>query len=188
MPIIITGCKVMVRMSSRFLVSKISWLLLLALTAGVLACLGGCGVRQLTRGELEPPRVKFQSLTLGLPMHQGLPLECTLLVENPNPQDLRVLGYDYEFSLEGQKVVRGESQEAVTLPARGQTVVTMPMLLRLRALPRLLPAILREEKLNYQIAGGVRLGSLLGGFRVPFRAQGRMTPKEGLDELRFFMK
>jgi LEA14-like dessication related protein len=158
------------------------------LAAGVLVCLGGCGVQQLTRGELEPPRVKFQSLGVGLPTGQGLPLECSLLVENPNPQDLRVLGYDYELRLEGQKVIQGESQEAVTLPARGQTLVNVPILVKLQALSRFLPAVLQEEKLNYQISGGVRLASLLGGFRVPFSFQGKMTPKEGREQLRLFMR
>jgi LEA14-like dessication related protein len=161
---------------------------ILVLTISALVCLGGCGVGQLARGELEAPHVTFKSLTLGLPTPRGLPLECTLLVENPNPQDLRVLGYDYELRLEGQKVIQGESNAAVTLPARGRVLVRAPILVNLRALPRLLPAFLREEKLNYRIDGGVRLASLLGGFRVPFHAQGRVTPKEGLDELRLYMK
>lgn len=170
------------------MIRRILFFKIVALTLWALACLGGCGVRQLARGELETPRVTFKSLSLGLPTAQGLPLECHLLVENPNPQDLRVLGYDYELRLEGQKVIQGESVEAVTLPARGQARVTVPILLKLKALPRLLPTLLQEEKLSYQIAGGVRLASLLGGFRVPFHAQGRVTPKEGLEQLRLFMK
>jgi len=170
------------------MVSRVLRLQILLLATFFLACLGGCGVGQLARGELEAPRVTFKSLAFGLPTAQGLPLECNLLVENPNPQDLRVLGYDYELSLEGQKVIQGESVEAVTLPARGQIQVRVPILLKLKALPRLLPALLQEEKLGYQIAGGVRLASLLGGFRVPFQAQGQMTPKEGLEQLRLFLK
>lgn len=171
-----------------FKISRISRLPLLLLTAGVLACLGGCGVRQLTRGELEAPRVKFQSLAVGLPTGRGLPLECTLLVENPNSQDLNVLGYDYELFLEGRSVARGESRGAVSLPARGQTLVAVPILVNLQVLPRFLPAVLQEQKLNYRISGGVRLASLLGGFRVPFSFQGKMTPKEGREQLRMFMQ
>ncbi len=162
--------------------------LLLALAVCCWACLAGCGVQQLTRGELAAPKVTFKSLAFGLPTGQGLPLECTLLVENPNPQDLRVLGYDYELQLEGQRVLQGQSREEVNLPARGQTLVTVPILLRLRTLPGLLPGILKDEKLHYQIAGGVRLASLLGGFRVPFKFQGQMTPKEGQEQLRLFLK
>ena len=175
-------------MSAGFMGSKTAWWPILALTAGILACLMGCGVQQLTRGELEPPKVTLKSLAVGLPTAQGLPLECTLLVANPNPQDLRVLGYDYELQLEGQRVLQGESREEVTLPARGQAQVRVPILLKLRALPGLLPSILKEEKLNYQVAGGVRLASLLGGFRVPFHFQGQMTPKEGREQLRLFLK
>lgn len=188
MPFDFSNRKVTVSMSSRPLVNQVSRWQFLALIIGLLACLAGCGVRQLTRGELEAPKVKFQSLTVGLPTGHGLPLDCTLLVENPNSQDLRVLGYDYQLQLEGRRVIQGESREAVTIPARGQTLVTVPILLKLKALPVVLPAILREQPVNYQISGGVRLASLLGGFRVPFQAAGRMRPKEGLEQLRLFMK
>ena len=170
------------------LASKIPRLPALLLAALVLACLLGCGVRQLTQGELKAPKVTFKSLAFGLPTGQGLPLECTLEVANPNPQDLRILGYDYELQLEGQQVLQGESREEVTLPARGQVLVTVPILLKLRALPGLLPSILKDEKLRYRVAGGVRLASLLGGFRVPFQFQGQMTPKEGQEQLRLFLK
>jgi len=178
----------MVGTSACFLFGKTTWPQILALAIWGLICLGGCGVQQLTRGELEPPKVALKSLALGRPTGQGLPLECTLLVDNPNPQDLRVLGYDYELQLEGQPVLQGESREEVTLPARGQALVTVPILLKLRALPGLLPSILKEEKLHYQVAGGVRLASLLGGFRVPFHFQGQMTPREGREQLRLFLK
>lgn len=177
----------MVKISNCSMVSRTPWCQILLLAAGFLTFLG-CGVQQLTRGELQPPRVALKSLAVGLPTPQGLPLECTLLLDNPNPQDLRVLGYDYELKLEGRQVLQGESREEVILPARGQTQATVPMLVKLRALPGLLPAILREEQLHYQVAGGLRLASLLGGFRVPFHFQGQMTPKEGLEQMRLFMK
>jgi LEA14-like dessication related protein len=170
------------------LISKILWpsIILLIFLAPVF--LSGCGVQQLARGELEAPRVKFQSLAVGLPGGRGLPLECALLVENPNPQDLRVLGYDYEFRLEGQKVMQGESRQEVILPARGQTLVTVPILVNLQALPRFLPAVLNNQRLNYQISGGIRLASLLGGFRVPFSFQGQMTPREGREQLQMYLR
>ena len=188
MPFDFSNGKAMVTRSARPLVSRILQLHFLALTVVLLACVAGCGVRQFTRGEIQAPKVQFQSLSVGVPRGQGLPLECTLLVDNPNPQDLRVLGYDYQLRLEGRQVVQGQSRESVTLPARGQTLVTVPILVQLNALPAILPAVLREQPINYQVSGGVRLASLLGGFRVPFQASGRMKPKEGMDQLRLFMK
>ncbi|RJR42965.1 MAG: hypothetical protein C4567_06405 [Deltaproteobacteria bacterium] len=189
MPLTNTSRKAMVKTSPRPGIGASAWLPVLLLAIFSLLCFVGCGVRQLAKGELEAPRVKFQSLAVGLPAAgQGLPLECTLLVENPNPQDLRVLGYDFEFRLEGQKVMQGESQQAVNLPARGQALVTVPILVKLQALSRFVPAVLQNRKLNYQISGGVRLASLLAGFRVPFSFQGQMTPKEGREQLQMFMR
>lgn len=161
---------------------------ILALLFWCLSCLAGCGVGQLTRGEVEPPRVAFKSLAVSLPTPQGLPLQCGLLVENPNAQEFRVLGYDYELWLAGRPVAQGESQEEVVLPARGQTLVNVPILVKFKGLGQVLPAVLSGEKVPYRVSGGVRLSSLLGGMRVPFSFQGRVNPKEGLEQLRPFFK
>jgi LEA14-like dessication related protein len=150
--------------------------------------LAGCGAGQLTGGDLSPPRVTFQSLAVGLPTPQGLPLTCALLVDNPNPREFRVLGYDYELWLAGQQAAQGKSGEETLLPARGQALVKVPILVKFKALPQLLPAFLGGEKVQYRVSGGVRLASLLGGMRVPFNFQGRVRPQEGLEQLRPFLK
>jgi len=171
--------------------APISWKLALSLFLGLLglANFWGCGVRQLARGELKPPEVSLKAVTLSPPTSAGWPLSVRLLVENPNPQSLSLLGYDFDFELEGKSVAQGAGQEAVTLPPRGQAVVEVPILLKLPALMKVLPSLLLSEKpkLHYQISGGFRLASLLGGLRVPFKFQGELTSKEGLDQLRPYL-
>lgn len=154
-----------------------------------LVSLAGCGVRQLARGELEPPEVTLKAITLSPPTRAGWPLSLSLLLKNPNPQSLSLLGYDFDFGLEGASVAQGAGQEAVTLPPEGQAVVEVPILLKMPALIKVLPLVLLYEKpkLRYQISGGFRLASLLGGLRVPFKFQGELTPKEGLDQLRPYL-
>ena len=151
--------------------------------AGLLASTG-CGVRQLARvGELKPPKVTVQAVGFGVPHKGGWPVSLTLILDNPNPQTISILGYDYELWLQGRSAVQGGSQEPVSLPALGQTVVTVPMVVKLPVLLGLWPAFLNhEEKLHYQVAGGVGLPLLLGGIRVPFRFQGEAAPK-GMGEL-----
>jgi LEA14-like dessication related protein len=158
----------------------LTWLAFLAATA-----LSGCGLGQLARGEIKPPHVTLLGVTLTLP-HAGVwKITCTLGLKNPNPEDLRVLGYDYELWLEGRSVAAGASQEEVTLPALGQTVVQVPIFLKLPALMKLVPSLLTpEKKIPYQVAGGVRLGSVLMGVRAPFRFAGEITPEESLNFLR----
>ena len=170
------------RRYSRFL--KNSILLALLVVVGLL--ISGCGVRQLTKGELLPPEVRFKGLGLQPPTHQGLPLTLVLALENPNPTTIKVLGYDYEVRMAGQSVATGVGNQPVTLPARGETTVTVPVVLKLRALPGLMPCLLQEQKIPVEIAGGLRLPQTLG-FRVPFRFREKLTPEEGLKHLQPFL-
>jgi LEA14-like dessication related protein len=164
---------------------KIMVLLPLAVLVGLM--LSGCGVRQLARGELVPPEVRFKGLGLQPPTNQGLPLTLVLALENPNPTTITVLGYDYEVRVAGQSVAKGVGNQPVTLPARGETTVTVPVLLKLRALPGLLPCLLQEQKVPVEISGGLRLPQTLG-FRVPFRFREELTPQEGLEQIKPFLE
>jgi len=157
----------------------------------LLATLPACGVRKLTTGEIQPPKISWQGISLGRPTRGGWPLAVSLLLTNPNDQSLNLKGYDYELWLEGKNVAQGASQEPVSLPPQGQTVATVPILVKLPAILELLPLLIRPEPppLRYQVAGSFRLSELLGGLiRVPFRFQGQVTPKEGLELLRPYLR
>lgn len=163
-------------------------LAVLALALAGLSLLG-CGVRQLARGELEPPRVNFKGVIPGMPSQGGLPFTCILSLENPNRQALDLLGYDYELWLEGKSVAQGASDRRVHLPPLGKGEVEFPVVVKLPAVLSLAPAALNRQRVNYQIAGGFRLASVMGGLiRVPFRFQGQSNLDEGLELMRLYVK
>ena len=85
----------------------------------LLAAIPACGVRQLARGEIQPPKVTFQGLKIYQPTPRGWPLGARLLLENPNSQAVNLLGYDYQLWIEGKSVAQGISQQAVNLPPSG---------------------------------------------------------------------
>ncbi len=174
------------------------WLTFLAVLAFT-----GCGVgqlQQMARGEIQAPRVTYQGLKIYQPTAQGWPLGATLLLENPNPQALNLLGYDYQLWIEGQSVAQGSSQQPVNLPPMGQTVTELPIVVQLPAvmqfLPQFLPQFLGQQqqqmpprKFHYQIAGSFRMASVLGGIiPIPFRFQGEASPQEGMDFLKPYMR
>jgi len=163
-------------------------LLYLGVLAMLVSCLTllGCGVRRLTQGELLPPEVRLKGLGLQPPGKQGWPLIVVLAVANPNPMTITVLGYDYQVWVEGQRLAQGASEGRITLPAQGEATVEVPVLLKLKTLPGLVPKLLQEEQLTVEIAGGLRLPQTLG-FRVPFRFREKLTPKEGLEHLSPFL-
>ncbi len=154
-----------------------------------LMLLAGCGVRQLARGEIEPPRVEVKGVAVGMPHQGGLPVAAILELSNPNRVPLDLRGYDYDLWLEGRSVARGASSQPVHLPALGRTTVEFPILVHLPAVLSLAPLILQRQKVNYQLAGGFRLGSVMGGLvRVPFQFRGQATPEEGRELLRLYTK
>lgn len=162
-----------------------------AALAVILAVFGllGCGVRQLAKGEIEPPRVEFKGVVPGLPSQEVWPFKCLLALENPNPQPLDILGYDYELWLEGRSVAQGESHRRVYLPPGGKGEVEFPVLVKLPAVMSLVPAALSRQRVSYQIAGGFRLATVMGGLiRVPFRFRGQTSLDEGREFLRLYVK
>lgn len=162
----------------------LTWFLLLALAAG------GCGVRELTWGEIQAPKVTFQGLAVYPPNAAGWPLQANLLLENPNNQPLHLLGYHYELWIEGRSVAQGSAREAVNLPPLGQAPARFPILVKINAVLGFLPLVLQnqQQKLHYRLSGSFRLASVLGGLiPLPFRFQGEMTPEEGLDFLRLYL-
>lgn len=170
------------------------WILTIFLALAGIVIAGGCGVQQLqqmAQGEMQAPKVTFQGLKIYQPTAQGWPLGAALVLENPNPQALNLLGYDYQLWLDGKSVAQGTSQQAVNLPPLGQTVAEVPIVVQLPAVLELLPRFLPQQprRLHYQIAGSFRLASVLGGLiPVPFRFQGELTPREGLDFLRPYLR
>jgi hypothetical protein len=163
----------------------------LAALAVILAGLGllGCGVRQLVKGEIEPPRVNFKGIIPGMPSQEGLPFKCILALENPNQQSLDLLGYDYELMLEGRSVAQGASDQRLYLPPLGKGEVEFPVFVKLPAVLSLAPLALNRQRVNYQISGGFRLASVMGGFiRVPFRFRGQTTLDEGMELMRLYVK
>ena len=58
----------------------------------LLTTLPACGVRQLTTGEIQPPKVTFQGIAFGRPTPGGWPLAVMLLLTNPNSQALNLRG------------------------------------------------------------------------------------------------
>jgi LEA14-like dessication related protein len=154
----------------------------------ILVILSGCGLRNLATGKIAPPEVALQAVTVYPPESQCWPLTAKLRLHNPNPEPLRILGYDYTVAIAGTDLVQGESVDSVTLPAEGDSLVEIPILLKMNAVPKTLKAFLLQDRLSYTLTGGFRLASVLGGFRVPFHFHGELTRKEGLERLREFLQ
>lgn len=154
----------------------------------ILLGLCGCGVKPLLEGRIQPPRVSLAGLTILPPATGCWPLSVQLRLQNPNPEPLQLLGYDYVLRLNGQLLVEGESQSRVTLPAQGETILEVPLLVNLEGMPKLLIQVFQQAAVPYELTGGLRLASVLGGLRLPFRFQGDLSQEQGWQYLQDYLK
>jgi LEA14-like dessication related protein len=125
---------------------------------------------------LEPPEVHVASLSLleSEPGSLEQQFEVGLRLLNPNNRDIAVEGVDFELEVNGQRLARGLSSEAFTLPRLGEQTTSMVVTTSVIDLLRQAYG-LSGEALEYRVRGRLHLGS---GFvrTVPFDHAGRIGP------------
>jgi LEA14-like dessication related protein len=124
--------------------------------------------------KLEAPKFKVVGLKLmgGDRQHQQLRLR--LQVTNPNDRQVAVRSIDYQVALAGTDFAQGNSAEAFTLPALGQTEFDLDMNADLNALVRVLGAHLGASSLDYEVSGHVHLAEGLVR-EFPFKGHGQLA-------------
>lgn len=131
---------------------------------------GGCA---LFKSKLEAPKVTLQGVTLEKMERGNQVLRCRLLLENPNNEDLRVMGGKVRLELDGVSAGQGETIEGFVLPALDSKEVDLRLTLDLLAS---LSSALRsldsgKSVLGYTLQGYVDLDVKALG-RLPFRKGG----------------
>ncbi|MCL4791067.1 MAG: LEA type 2 family protein [Gammaproteobacteria bacterium] len=131
---------------------------------------GGCA---LFKGDLEVPKVTLSAVTPEKLARGSQVLRCRLLLENPNNQDLRVIGGKVRLEIDGVTAGQGETIEGFMLPALDSREVDLRVTLDLLST---LSGALRslgsgKPALEYALQGYVDLDVKALG-RLPFRSSG----------------
>lgn len=96
-----------------------------------------------------------------------------LRVTNPNAQSIPIEGVSYAVSIGGDEVARGETTQAVTVPARGSAAVDLPLTTNLSTGLGTLLGVLAGggDRLEYRVVGTAHTGITF--FRtIPFDQRG----------------
>jgi LEA14-like dessication related protein len=146
-------------------------ILVISACAVLLLQLSGCAT--LPTGT-EPPYLSIVSIE---------PVEVTPLeqkyrfrvrVQNPNDHALDISGMSYVLEINGHSFLKGVSNEAVTIPRFGETVIELSGVSTLFGFVRQIQALQQQDTphLQYRLSG--KLG-LAGGFRgLPFSYKGTL--------------
>jgi len=143
--------------------------LLVAFAGASLAVAGCVGIGQ----QVEPPEV----FVVGLEPLQGGNFEqrfrIDLRVQNPNDFELEISGIDFDLDLNGIRLTRGLSNEAVTIPRLGEAIMPVPATTTVFDLVRQVINAPSLEGMEYQVHGRVFLSNPPLG-PVEFNRSGRM--------------
>jgi len=137
----------------------------------VLLC--GCASLRDAFDAVHKPEVRIASAELEALSFSGLILRFDVEIRNPNPMGVSLSGFDYELQIEGNSFVSGEIEEAVTVAARGRSVVPLPVELGFEELGKTIGEIAGTVEAAYQLAAGFSFDlPVLGTVRVPAQVAG----------------
>jgi len=133
--------------------------------------LGGCATMQ---PPLEAPHVSLTDLRV---------LDATLFeqrfalkirVQNPNPVALPINGMNFRLDINDVELGRGVSDQAVTVPAYGETVFEIDLVSNFARIVNQIRALEsgKGQSLHYRLSGGISVADRLG--KLPFDYQGEI--------------
>ena len=133
----------------------------LALAAGAVLGLGACA----SFGSfLESPQVSLVNITPEPASGFEQRFRVELRLTNPNERDLEVEGLRFELELNDQRLARGQTGDAVTVPRLGDATIAVNATTTLLDVFRQVMALPGTKEVRYRVTGRV----FLAGFFPPY--------------------
>lgn len=100
---------------------------------------------------LKDPAVSIAGMNISTLSAEGMTLQFTLDVDNPNPIPLNLAGFDYQLMLDGKQLMAGEQRDKVKIKAGGNSQVKVPVSLKFSDLSQLVSGAASKENLDYEL-------------------------------------
>lgn len=144
----------------------ITWILLVIWITGCATLPDSTEAPNLSLVSIEPVEVT--------PLEQKYQLKVRL--QNPNDHALEVSGMSYVLEVNGEPLLNGVSDNAVTVPRFGESIIELTGISTLFGLVRQIHALKEDEtgKFSYKLSGKLSLRNRLGS--LPFSYEGTLLP------------
>ena len=96
--------------------------------------------------------------------------------QNPNDHDLEISGMSYVLEINGHSFLKGVSNDALTLPRFGETIIELSGVSTLFGFVRQIQALQEQQtpKMQYKLSGKLSLSGEFGS--LPFSYEGTVLP------------
>lgn len=124
---------------------------------------------------MEPPEVYLSDIA---PVEIGLyeqRLRVELRILNPNDFALEVTGLDFQLDVNGIQLARGLSNEEITVPRLGESIVSVMTSTTVLDIVRQIENLSQQQEMSYEIRGRLYLGNTAVG-SVPFERSAKYAP------------
>ena len=133
---------------------------------------------------VQPPTAVVRGADLGDITGDGLTLKLDVMVSNPNAKALSIGRSSYGMSIADVRILQGETDTPVKLPANGWAPVTVPVVIRWDELFRVKEALVKTGgNVPYKIDGRLGIGSglpLIGKSSIPIEYAGTLPLGDAL--------
>lgn len=135
-----------------------------------LACLlGGASCSSLEK-LVEKPKIELDHISLKDTDLSGTTAVFFVKVQNPNNIDLKVDDIAYKVFLSGEEFATASTGKTVTVPAKGESLVELPLPVSYSKVMGGLQALLMSKPVDYRIEGAAKLSM----FSIPFKKEGKL--------------
>ena len=144
--------------------------LLLILSVGLtLALEQGCTSLDKRLNPIQP-KVVVDAIEIEEATLSGLTALLTLNIDNPNDFALNARALDYTMSLAGTKIINGENEQSMSVPALGRGKIEVPVKITYASLIETIPKVLETGSASYNFNGNVHTRL----FKIPFDKTGEL--------------
>ncbi|MDW3096205.1 MAG: LEA type 2 family protein [Gammaproteobacteria bacterium] len=116
------------------------------------------------------PKVQVRGLEITDATLGGIDAIVTLDIDNPNDTSLSARGLSYELFVSGNKLVTGQDDNSISVPAFGRETIALPVRLSYLGIIEALPEVLRTGNADYNVKGNIKTS--IFNYPIPFSKQG----------------
>ncbi len=124
-------------------------------------------LRDITQS-IRKPRVRITAVELEALSFSGVTLRFDVQIDNPNPIGIELSGFDYELEIEKNPFLSGEVDQKLSIAARGQSVVPIPVDLDFDQLLNTFAELAGKEEARLRLSAGFSFDlPIVGEVRIP---------------------